>query len=163
MGVHPKVFPDCMHTSVSNLVQHGKFHWEESAKKRKRVPNLSTRNKLLDRSRTFSFFHFESNSKPAWGCWMLLINRTGRGAKNQNQKNVRRFFLCRILTHPTSLWFSSRKKSILLGRGSIVLHSIHTAFFNNIFSSAKRSEKGERSKKKTFFLRTLWNERLGFW
>ncbi|CAN6587309.1 unnamed protein product [Malus baccata var. baccata] len=26
MGVHPKVFPDCMHTSVSNLVQHGKFH-----------------------------------------------------------------------------------------------------------------------------------------
>nr|AMC32959.1 NADH dehydrogenase subunit 4 [Oenothera suffrutescens]AMC32968.1 NADH dehydrogenase subunit 4 [Oenothera nuttallii]UNA62803.1 NADH dehydrogenase subunit 4 [Oenothera villaricae]UNA62831.1 NADH dehydrogenase subunit 4 [Oenothera biennis] len=25
MGVHPKVFPDCMHTSVSNLVQHGKF------------------------------------------------------------------------------------------------------------------------------------------
>jgi hypothetical protein len=37
MGVYPKVFPDCMHTSVSNLVQHGKFHWEESAKKRKRV------------------------------------------------------------------------------------------------------------------------------
>ena len=34
MGVHPKVFLDCMHTSVSNLVQHGKFHWEESAKKR---------------------------------------------------------------------------------------------------------------------------------
>lgn len=34
MGVYPKVFPDCMHTSVSNLVQHGKFHWEESAKKR---------------------------------------------------------------------------------------------------------------------------------
>nr|QLA48191.1 NADH dehydrogenase subunit 4 [Medinilla magnifica] len=26
MGVHPKVFPECMHTSVSNLVQHGKFH-----------------------------------------------------------------------------------------------------------------------------------------
>nr|YP_006280924.1 NADH dehydrogenase subunit 4 [Spirodela polyrhiza]AFI54933.1 NADH dehydrogenase subunit 4 [Spirodela polyrhiza] len=26
MGVHPKVFPDCMHTSVSNLVQHGKFN-----------------------------------------------------------------------------------------------------------------------------------------
>nr|BCD33394.1 NADH dehydrogenase subunit4-2 [Triticum aestivum]BCD33425.1 NADH dehydrogenase subunit4-2 [Triticum aestivum] len=26
IGVHPKVFPDCMHTSVSNLVQHGKFH-----------------------------------------------------------------------------------------------------------------------------------------
>ena len=26
MGVHPKVFPDCMHTSASNLVQHGKFH-----------------------------------------------------------------------------------------------------------------------------------------
>nr|YP_010990212.1 NADH dehydrogenase subunit 4 [Pontederia crassipes]WOW96080.1 NADH dehydrogenase subunit 4 [Pontederia crassipes] len=26
MGVHPKVFPDCMHTSVSNLVQHGQFH-----------------------------------------------------------------------------------------------------------------------------------------
>uniref|UniRef100_UPI0030015DE8 NADH dehydrogenase subunit 4 n=1 Tax=Humulus lupulus TaxID=3486 RepID=UPI0030015DE8 len=26
MGVHPKVFPDRMHTSVSNLVQHGKFH-----------------------------------------------------------------------------------------------------------------------------------------
>nr|YP_010833745.1 NADH dehydrogenase subunit 4 [Momordica charantia]WES13875.1 NADH dehydrogenase subunit 4 [Momordica charantia]WFP43362.1 NADH dehydrogenase subunit 4 [Momordica charantia] len=26
MGVHPKVFPDHMHTSVSNLVQHGKFH-----------------------------------------------------------------------------------------------------------------------------------------
>ncbi|XP_037409589.1 NADH-ubiquinone oxidoreductase chain 4-like [Triticum dicoccoides] len=26
MGVHSKVFPDCMHTSVSNLVQHGKFH-----------------------------------------------------------------------------------------------------------------------------------------
>ncbi|KAK6923593.1 hypothetical protein RJ641_011897 [Dillenia turbinata] len=26
MGVHPKVFLDCMHTSVSNLVQHGKFH-----------------------------------------------------------------------------------------------------------------------------------------
>ncbi|CAN6888542.1 unnamed protein product [Brassica oleracea] len=26
MGVHPKVFPDFMHTSVSNLVQHGKFH-----------------------------------------------------------------------------------------------------------------------------------------
>nr|AZB86933.1 NADH dehydrogenase subunit 4 [Haberlea rhodopensis] len=26
MGVHPKVFPDCIHTSVSNLVQHGKFH-----------------------------------------------------------------------------------------------------------------------------------------
>nr|QKO26888.1 NADH dehydrogenase subunit 4 [Pentastemona sumatrana] len=26
MGVHPKVFPDCMHTSVSNLVQDGKFH-----------------------------------------------------------------------------------------------------------------------------------------
>nr|BCT43285.1 NADH dehydrogenase subunit 4 [Musa coccinea] len=26
MGVHPKVFPDCMHTSVGNLVQHGKFH-----------------------------------------------------------------------------------------------------------------------------------------
>nr|AKJ25721.1 NADH dehydrogenase subunit 4 [Geranium robertianum] len=25
MGVHPKVFPDCMHTSVSNLVQHGKL------------------------------------------------------------------------------------------------------------------------------------------
>ena len=24
--IHPKVFPDCMHTSVSNLVQHGKFH-----------------------------------------------------------------------------------------------------------------------------------------
>lgn len=35
MGVHPKVFPDHMHTSVSNLVQHGKFHWEESVKKRK--------------------------------------------------------------------------------------------------------------------------------
>lgn len=26
MGVHPKVFPDRMHTSVSNLVQHGKFN-----------------------------------------------------------------------------------------------------------------------------------------
>nr|WCO87426.1 NADH dehydrogenase subunit 4 [Myricaria elegans]WRQ18407.1 NADH dehydrogenase subunit 4 [Myricaria laxiflora] len=26
MGVYPKVFPDRMHTSVSNLVQHGKFH-----------------------------------------------------------------------------------------------------------------------------------------
>nr|YP_009871045.1 NADH dehydrogenase subunit 4 [Magnolia biondii]QKS32537.1 NADH dehydrogenase subunit 4 [Magnolia biondii] len=26
MGVHPKVFPDRMHTSVSNLVQHGKFY-----------------------------------------------------------------------------------------------------------------------------------------
>nr|AWI69782.1 NADH dehydrogenase subunit 4 [Ophiorrhiza mungos] len=26
MGVHPKVFPDCMHTSVSNLVQHGKLN-----------------------------------------------------------------------------------------------------------------------------------------
>nr|QXE43982.1 NADH dehydrogenase subunit 4 [Gnetum montanum] len=26
MGVHPKVFPDRMHTSVGNLVQHGKFH-----------------------------------------------------------------------------------------------------------------------------------------
>nr|YP_009430404.1 NADH dehydrogenase subunit 4 [Bupleurum falcatum]YP_010035064.1 NADH dehydrogenase subunit 4 [Glycyrrhiza uralensis]ARR27536.1 NADH dehydrogenase subunit 4 [Bupleurum falcatum]QOX10087.1 NADH dehydrogenase subunit 4 [Glycyrrhiza uralensis]QVY59129.1 NADH dehydrogenase subunit 4 [Glycyrrhiza uralensis] len=26
MGVHPKVFPDRMHTYVSNLVQHGKFH-----------------------------------------------------------------------------------------------------------------------------------------
>nr|BCT42619.1 NADH dehydrogenase subunit 4 [Musa acuminata subsp. microcarpa]BCT42658.1 NADH dehydrogenase subunit 4 [Musa acuminata var. zebrina]BCT42697.1 NADH dehydrogenase subunit 4 [Musa acuminata]BCT42853.1 NADH dehydrogenase subunit 4 [Musa x chiliocarpa]BCT42892.1 NADH dehydrogenase subunit 4 [Musa laterita]BCT42931.1 NADH dehydrogenase subunit 4 [Musa siamensis]BCT43399.1 NADH dehydrogenase subunit 4 [Musa acuminata AAA Group] len=26
MGVHPKVFPDCMHTSVGNLVQHGQFH-----------------------------------------------------------------------------------------------------------------------------------------
>nr|XP_033511986.1 NADH-ubiquinone oxidoreductase chain 4 [Nicotiana tomentosiformis] len=26
MGVHPKVFPDRMHTSVSNLVQHGKSH-----------------------------------------------------------------------------------------------------------------------------------------
>nr|YP_009382072.1 Nad4 [Utricularia reniformis]ART31832.1 Nad4 [Utricularia reniformis] len=26
MGVHPKVFPDCMHTSVSNLVQHGKWN-----------------------------------------------------------------------------------------------------------------------------------------
>ncbi|XP_057548682.1 NADH-ubiquinone oxidoreductase chain 4 [Amaranthus tricolor] len=26
MGVHPKVFPDRMHTSISNLVQHGKFH-----------------------------------------------------------------------------------------------------------------------------------------
>ncbi|KAI3842467.1 hypothetical protein MKX03_035074 [Papaver bracteatum] len=26
MGVHPKVFSDRMHTSVSNLVQHGKFH-----------------------------------------------------------------------------------------------------------------------------------------
>jgi len=26
MGVYPKVFLDCMHTSVSNLVQHGKFH-----------------------------------------------------------------------------------------------------------------------------------------
>nr|WNR49290.1 NADH dehydrogenase subunit 4 [Acorus tatarinowii] len=26
IGVYPKVFPDCMHTSVSNLVQHGKFH-----------------------------------------------------------------------------------------------------------------------------------------
>lgn len=25
MGVHPKVFPDCMHTSVSNLVQHGQI------------------------------------------------------------------------------------------------------------------------------------------
>ena len=36
MGVHPKVFPDHMHTSVSNLVQHGKLNWEESVKKRKR-------------------------------------------------------------------------------------------------------------------------------
>ncbi|KAI3899197.1 hypothetical protein MKW92_005661 [Papaver armeniacum] len=26
MGVHPKVFSDRMHTSVKNLVQHGKFH-----------------------------------------------------------------------------------------------------------------------------------------
>nr|AEO21071.1 NADH dehydrogenase subunit 4 [Silene conica]AEO21072.1 NADH dehydrogenase subunit 4 [Silene conica] len=26
MGVHPKVFLDCIHTSVSNLVQHGKFN-----------------------------------------------------------------------------------------------------------------------------------------
>nr|YP_009430432.1 NADH dehydrogenase subunit 4 [Platycodon grandiflorus]ARR27564.1 NADH dehydrogenase subunit 4 [Platycodon grandiflorus]AWN57589.1 NADH dehydrogenase subunit 4 [Platycodon grandiflorus] len=26
MGLYPKVFLDCMHTSVSNLVQHGKFH-----------------------------------------------------------------------------------------------------------------------------------------
>nr|QKO26910.1 NADH dehydrogenase subunit 4 [Burmannia bicolor] len=26
MGVHPKMFPDCMHTSVSNLVQHGKLN-----------------------------------------------------------------------------------------------------------------------------------------
>lgn len=26
MGVYPKVFLDCMHTSVSNLVQHGKFN-----------------------------------------------------------------------------------------------------------------------------------------
>lgn len=26
MGVYPKVFPDRMHTSVGNLVQHGKFH-----------------------------------------------------------------------------------------------------------------------------------------
>ncbi|CAI0446786.1 unnamed protein product [Linum tenue] len=26
MGVYPKVFPDRMHTSVSNLVQHGKFN-----------------------------------------------------------------------------------------------------------------------------------------
>jgi NADH-ubiquinone oxidoreductase chain 4 len=26
MGVYPKVFLDCIHTSVSNLVQHGKFH-----------------------------------------------------------------------------------------------------------------------------------------
>jgi NADH-ubiquinone oxidoreductase chain 4 len=26
MGVYPKVFLDCMHTSVSNLVQHGKFY-----------------------------------------------------------------------------------------------------------------------------------------
>lgn len=26
MGVHPKVFLDHMHTSVSNLVQHGKFN-----------------------------------------------------------------------------------------------------------------------------------------
>nr|UOU95795.1 NADH dehydrogenase subunit 4 [Cucurbita maxima] len=26
MGVHPKVFPDYMHTSVSNLVQHGKLN-----------------------------------------------------------------------------------------------------------------------------------------
>nr|YP_010380929.1 NADH dehydrogenase subunit 4 [Stylosanthes capitata]YP_010381021.1 NADH dehydrogenase subunit 4 [Stylosanthes seabrana]UDH54693.1 NADH dehydrogenase subunit 4 [Stylosanthes hamata]UDH54759.1 NADH dehydrogenase subunit 4 [Stylosanthes scabra]UDH54957.1 NADH dehydrogenase subunit 4 [Stylosanthes guianensis]UDH54795.1 NADH dehydrogenase subunit 4 [Stylosanthes capitata]UDH54923.1 NADH dehydrogenase subunit 4 [Stylosanthes seabrana] len=26
MGVHPKVFPDRMHTYVSNLVQHGKFN-----------------------------------------------------------------------------------------------------------------------------------------
>ena len=26
IGVHPKVFSDRMHTSVSNLVQHGKFH-----------------------------------------------------------------------------------------------------------------------------------------
>nr|YP_009940669.1 NADH dehydrogenase subunit 4 [Passiflora edulis]QNZ92486.1 NADH dehydrogenase subunit 4 [Passiflora edulis] len=26
MGVHPKVFSDRIHTSVSNLVQHGKFH-----------------------------------------------------------------------------------------------------------------------------------------
>nr|YP_009277454.1 NADH dehydrogenase subunit 4 [Psilotum nudum]AOH05924.1 NADH dehydrogenase subunit 4 [Psilotum nudum] len=25
MGVYPSVFPECMHTSVSNLVQHGKF------------------------------------------------------------------------------------------------------------------------------------------
>nr|YP_010704439.1 NADH dehydrogenase subunit 4 [Calypogeia neesiana]UYI31516.1 NADH dehydrogenase subunit 4 [Calypogeia neesiana]WCP19555.1 NADH dehydrogenase subunit 4 [Calypogeia neesiana] len=25
MGVYPEVFPECMHTSVSNLVQHGKF------------------------------------------------------------------------------------------------------------------------------------------
>ena len=41
MGVHPKVFPDCMHTSVSNLVQHGKFHWEESAKKRKTGQHLN--------------------------------------------------------------------------------------------------------------------------
>ena len=40
MGVHPKVFPDRMHTSVSNLVQHGKFHWEESAKKRKTGQHL---------------------------------------------------------------------------------------------------------------------------
>lgn len=41
MGVHPKVFPDRMHTSVSNLVQHGKFHWEESAKKRKTGQHLN--------------------------------------------------------------------------------------------------------------------------
>jgi NADH-ubiquinone oxidoreductase chain 4 len=27
MGVYPKVFLDCMHTSVSNLVQHGKWHF----------------------------------------------------------------------------------------------------------------------------------------
>lgn len=26
MGVYPKVFLDCMHTSVGNLVQHGQFH-----------------------------------------------------------------------------------------------------------------------------------------
>nr|YP_010593548.1 NADH dehydrogenase subunit 4 [Taxus chinensis]YP_010726002.1 NADH dehydrogenase subunit 4 [Taxus wallichiana]WAI96658.1 NADH dehydrogenase subunit 4 [Taxus chinensis]WDY83723.1 NADH dehydrogenase subunit 4 [Taxus wallichiana] len=26
MGVHPKVFPDRMHTPVGNLVQHGRFH-----------------------------------------------------------------------------------------------------------------------------------------
>nr|QIA60719.1 NADH dehydrogenase subunit 4 [Riccardia latifrons] len=25
MGVYPEVFPECMHTSVSNLVQHGRF------------------------------------------------------------------------------------------------------------------------------------------
>lgn len=25
MGVYPEVFLECMHTSVSNLVQHGKF------------------------------------------------------------------------------------------------------------------------------------------
>lgn len=25
MGVYPEIFPECMHTSVSNLVQHGKF------------------------------------------------------------------------------------------------------------------------------------------
>ena len=41
MGVHPKVFPDRMHSSVSNLVQHGKFHWEESAKKRKTGQHLN--------------------------------------------------------------------------------------------------------------------------
>jgi hypothetical protein len=62
MGVHPKVFPDCMHTSVSNLVQHGKFHWEESAKKRKRG------------QQHLNLMYFERG----WGVWIFFSQELDR-------------------------------------------------------------------------------------
>eukprot|EP01018_Ginkgo_biloba_P004161 Gb_34383 [translate_table: standard] len=43
MGVHPKVFPDRMHTPVGNSVQHGKFHRKRSADKIK-TTNFRIRN-----------------------------------------------------------------------------------------------------------------------